>query len=154
LALTAIVWLALFPHSTFGAPETWTDNIKIYKDATTVCPDIRTFTNNEMFPIGVTVEIKRNPSIQILQYYKLSANETDFIVISQGKVTQAKTTYYGLNPGEKLCFTVEAKPMSIPNSAVEATPWKTDGFPGGPLKLDRWTDEDHWGFTSGSVEAK
>lgn len=117
MALTTIVWLALFPHSTFGAPEqSWTDTIKLYKDATTVCPDIRTFTNNETSPIDVIVEIKRNPTIQILQYYKLSANETDFIIISQGKVTQAKRTYYGLNPGEKLCFTIEAKPK---DTAVE-----------------------------------
>ena len=117
MILTVIVWLALFPHSTFGAPEySWTDTIKIYKDATTVHADIRTFTNNETSPIDVTVEIKRNPSIRILQYYKLSANETDFIIISEGKVTQAKNTYNGLKLGEKLCFTVEAKPK---NTAVE-----------------------------------
>lgn len=63
-----------------------------------------------MLPIDVTVEIKRNPSIRILQYYRLSANGTDFIIISEGKVIQANSIYYGLKPGEKLCFTVEAKP--------------------------------------------
>ena len=122
LTLTTIIWLALFPHSTFGAPETWTDNIKFYKDLATVCPDIRTFTNNETFSIDVEAEIQRGPSkIQILQYYKLSANETDFIIISQGKVTQAKNTYYGLNPGEKLCFTIEAKPMDTAAEGETAT---------------------------------
>jgi len=115
--LIVSVFLALFPYSVSGAPEyTWTDNITIYKDATTVYVDIRTFTNNETFPIDVTAEIKRNPSIRILEYYKLSANGTDFIVISGGKVINAKDTYYGLNPGEKLCFTVEAKPK---DSTVE-----------------------------------
>ncbi|MBA7492492.1 hypothetical protein ES702_03042 [subsurface metagenome] len=117
--------LALLPHSTFGAPEyLWTDNIKIYKDATTVHADIRTFTNNETLPIDVTAEIVRKtsvPSIQILQHYRLSANETDFIIISEGKVIQAKSTYYGLNPGERLCFTVEAKPKSSTVEGETAT---------------------------------
>jgi len=115
--LVVSISLALFSYSVSGAPEySWTDTIKLYKDATTVYADIRTFTNNETFPIDVTVEIRRNPSIRILQYYKLSANETDLIIISEGKMTQSKNTYYGLKPGEKLCFTVEAKPK---DSAVE-----------------------------------
>jgi len=114
--LVVSISLALFSYSVSGAPEySWTDTIKLYKDATTVYADIRTFTNNETFPIDVTVEIRRNPSIRILQYYKLSANETDFIIISAGRVTLSAETY-SLNPGEKLCFTVEAKPK---DSAVE-----------------------------------
>jgi hypothetical protein len=125
LILTVSVWIALFPHYTFGAPEySWTDTIKIYKDATTVHADIRTFVNNETFPIDVKAEIVRKtsvPSIQILQHYRLSANGTDFIIISEGKIIQAENTYYGLKLGERLCFTVEAKPKSSTVEGETAT---------------------------------
>lgn len=95
------------------AQHLWTDTIKIYKDVTSVYTDIRTFTNNENFPIDVKVHITRRNAIHILQYYKLSANETDFIIISEGRVTRSGDTYYGLDPGQKLCFTVEAKPTDV-----------------------------------------
>jgi len=117
LTLTVTVWIAAYPHSTLGAPEySWTDTFKIYKDALTVYADIRTFANNETFPIDVTAEIRRNPSIRILEHYKLAANGTDFVIISGGKVAKSEDTYYGLQLGEKLVFTVEAKPT---DSAIE-----------------------------------
>jgi hypothetical protein len=120
--LIVSVFLALFPYSASGATEySWTDAIKIYKDALSVYADIRTFTNNETFPIDVTVEIKRNPSIRILEYYKLSANGTDFIVISGGKVINTKDIYYGLNPEEKLVFSVEVKPKDSAGEGETAT---------------------------------
>jgi len=123
--LIVSIWLVLLPHSTFGANQiTWTDTIKLYKDATTVNADIRTFTNNETFPVDVTVQLKSPTppgSIRILEYYKLSANGTDFIIISEGKVILSGATYYGLKPGEKLCFTVEAKPTNSANEGNTAT---------------------------------
>ena len=118
--LIVSIWLVLLPHSTFGANQTtWTDTFKLYKDAISVYADIRTFRNNETFPVDVTVQLKSptpSGSIRILEYYKLSANGTNFVIISEGKVVLSGATYYGLKPGEKLCFTVEAKPT---NSAKE-----------------------------------
>ena len=114
LMLIVGIWLALFPHSTSGSTQySWTDTIIIYKDATSVYTDIRTFTNNETLPIDVKVHITYRRAIHILQYYKLSANQTDFIIISEGKVIRSGATYYGLGPGQKLCFTVEAKPADL-----------------------------------------
>ena len=111
LVLILGIWLVSSLHSAFGANGSWTDNINIYRYVTTVNENIRTFTNNETYSIDVTVEIKSTQSIQILKYYKLSANGTDFVIISEGTVTKSQATYYGLNPGKKLCFTVEAKPI-------------------------------------------
>lgn len=105
------IWLALSLESG-SARYSWTDTIIIYKGVTSVYTDIRTFTNNETFPIDVKVYITRRNAIHILQYYKLSANKTDFIIISEGRVVRSGDTYFGLGSGQKLCFTVEAKPMN------------------------------------------
>jgi len=117
--LIAVVWLASSIDSTLGYTReharqySWTDTIILYKHATSVCTDIRTFTNNETFPIDVQVHITHRSGIHILQHYKLSANGTDFIIISEGKVILSGATYYGLGPGQKLSFTVEAKPTDL-----------------------------------------
>ena len=95
------------------AQYSWTDTIIIYRDVTSVYTDIRTITNNENFPINVKLHITRRNAIHILQYYKLSANKTDFIIISEGRVILPGDTYYGLESGQKLCFTVEAKPTDF-----------------------------------------
>jgi len=116
LILIVSIWLTFSPRSASGANQSWTDTINLYKYATSVYPDIRTFTNNEKVAINVTVAITSNSSIGILQYYKLSANNTDFVIISEGTVSLSTNTYYGLQPGQKLVFTVEAKPK---DSAVE-----------------------------------
>jgi hypothetical protein len=114
LILIVSIWLALPPDSTPGlAQYSWTDTIKIYEDVTSVYTDIRTFTNNETVPINVEVHITYRSAIHILQYYKLSANKTDFIIISEGRVIRSGNTYYGLGPGQKLGFTVEAKPTDL-----------------------------------------
>ena len=116
------IWVGFSLHFASGANGSlWTDTIKIYKDATTVHTDIRTFTNNETHPIDVTVEITSTQSIYILKYYKLSANGTDFVIISEGAVTRSGATYYGLKQGEKLCFTVEAKPIDSAAEGETAT---------------------------------
>lgn len=108
------VWSVLFlDFRPALAQYSWTDTIIIYKHVTSVYTDIRTFTNNEMFPIDVKVHITRRSAIHLLQYYKLSANETDFIIISEGRVVRSGDTYHGLGPGQKLCFTVEAKPTDL-----------------------------------------
>ena len=108
------VWSALFlDFRPALAQYSWTDTIEIYKDVTSVYTDIRTFTNNKTFPVDVKVHITRRNAIHILQYYKLSANETDFIIISEGRVIRSGGTFYGLESGQKLCFTVEAKPTDF-----------------------------------------
>lgn len=112
--LIAGIWLGLPLNSTFGAVQySWTDTIIIYKDVTSVYTDIRVFTNNETFPIDVRVHITYRRAIHLLQFYKLSANGTDFLIISEGRVSRSGATYYGLNPGQKLSFTVEAKPTDL-----------------------------------------
>jgi len=109
--LVLSVWLAFFLDLRPALAEySWTDTIILYKHATSIYTNIRTYTNNEAFPINVKVHITYRKGINILQYYKLSANETDFIIISEGRVILSGKTYYGLSPGQKLCFTVEAKP--------------------------------------------
>jgi hypothetical protein len=126
LVLVLAIWLVSTPHLNFlivGADgSSWADTINIYRYATTVHDNIRTFTNNETYSIDVTVEIISNQSsIQILKHYKLSANGTNFIIISEGAVTQSKATYYGLNPGKKLCFILEARPTDTAAVGETAT---------------------------------
>ena len=108
------VWSALsLDFKPALAQYSWTDTIRIYKDITVVCTDIRTITNNETSPIDVKVNITYTDRIHLLQYYELSANQTDLIIISEGRVIRSGDTYYGLGPGQKLCFSVEAKPTGL-----------------------------------------
>jgi hypothetical protein len=112
LLLIIIVGLASSPHSASAASQTWTDTIKLFKDSTSVCPDIRTFTNNLTVGINVIVEMTGNSSIGNLKDYRLWANNTDFVVISEGVVVRSTNTYYGLQLGKRLVFSVEAKPKN------------------------------------------
>ena len=109
LTIWSVLSLNLGPAS---ARYSWEDNIIIYKAATSVYTDIRTFTNNEAFTVNVKVYITAVNTIHILQYYDLSANKTDFIIISAGGVVRSGDTYFGLGPGQKLCFDVEATPTN------------------------------------------
>ncbi len=92
------------------AQYSWTDTIKIYENITVVYTNIRTITNNETFPVDVKAYVTSTSEIHLLQYYELSANGTDFVIISEGAVIRLEDTYYGLGPGQKLCFSVKAKP--------------------------------------------
>jgi hypothetical protein len=87
----------------------WTDTIKIYKDVSMTYTDIRKITNNETILVDVNVYITFTEKINLLEYYRLSANGTDFITISQGVITRSNGTYYELGKGQTLSFTVEAE---------------------------------------------
>lgn len=143
------LWLASSLYSASAASQTWTDTIKLYKDATSVYPDIRTFANNQTVPISVIVEMTGNSSISNLKDYRLWANNTDFVVISGGVVVRSTNTYYGLQPGKRLVFSAEAKPKdsvipgdtaivevrisySVPTMHVESITFKQ----GGTQRLD------------------
>jgi hypothetical protein len=116
------VWSVLFPNFRPSlAQYSWTDTIEIYKDVTYVYTGIRTITNNETFPIDVKVNLTSTSEIHILQYYELSANGTDFIIISEGTIIRSGATYYGLESGQKLCFSVEAKPTDLVVAGETAT---------------------------------
>ena len=107
------VFLVLTPYIPSALAQfSWTDTISIYKDVTAVYTDIRKITNNETVSVDVRVYITFTENISLLEYYRLSANGTTFITISQGVVTLSNGTYYGLEPGQTLNFTVEAKGAS------------------------------------------
>ncbi len=107
------VFLALRPHIPSAlAQYSWTDNINIYKHVRTVYTDIRKIRNNETVPVDVRVYITFTENINRLEYYRLSANGTDFIIISQRKITLSNGTYYGLGTGQTLWFRVEAEGAS------------------------------------------
>lgn len=110
----SVVFLALMPRipSTL-AQFSWTDNISFYRDVTAVYTDIRKITNNETIPVDVRVYLTSTENIEFLDYYKLSANGTDFIIISGGEVLISDGTYYGLEPDQTLCFTIEARGASF-----------------------------------------
>jgi len=107
------VFLLLVPHMPSAlAQYSWTDNIKIYKDVTATYPNLRQITNNLTVTVDVKVYITTTEKANLLEYYKLSANGTDFIIIAQGNIILSNGTYYGLEPYQTLCFTVEAKGAS------------------------------------------
>ena len=111
--VVSTVFLALMPHVPSAlAQYSWTDTINIYKDVTAVYTDMRKITNNETVPVDVRVYITLTENISLLEYYKLSTNGTDFIIISKGAITQSNGTYYGLGQGQTLYFTIEAKGAS------------------------------------------
>lgn len=111
LTLIVSIWLAVWSDFTpVLAQYSWTDTIKIYENITVVYTNIRTIINNETFPIDVKAYVTSTSGIHLLQFYKLSANGTDFIVISEGALIHSEDAYYGLGTGQKLCFIVEAKP--------------------------------------------
>jgi hypothetical protein len=91
------------------ARYSWTDEINLYRDVTAVYTDIRKITNNETVPVDVRVYITSTEKTHLLDYYRLSGNGTDFIIISEGEITLSNSTYYGLEPGQTLHFTVEAE---------------------------------------------
>jgi len=118
LLLLFAVWLVLTPNINTPrvlAQYSWTDNIEIYKDITVEYTNLRTLTNNETFIIDVKVYVDSTSRIDLLEYYKLSANGTDFVIISNGVITLSGDTYYGLQPGQKLVFSVRAKPTGSIN---------------------------------------
>lgn len=94
------------------AQYSWTDNINIYKHLSVVYTDIRKIKNNETVPVDVRVYITFTEKINLLEYYKLSANGTNFIIISQGNITLSNSTYYGLGTGQTLWFSIEAEGAS------------------------------------------
>ena len=110
----SIVFLALTPHIPYVLAQfSWTDSINLYKDVTAVYTDIRKIMNNETIPVDVRVYTTSMENAQFLEYYRLSANGTEFIIISGGEIHLFNGTYYGLEPGQTLCFTVEAKGASF-----------------------------------------
>ena len=115
LALLAVivlcsVFLALPPRVPSALAQIeWTDAINIYRDIHAVYKDFREITNNETVTVDVKVYLTFTEYANLLDYYKLSANSTIFIVISEGVVTLPNATHYGLQPDQTLSFTVEAK---------------------------------------------
>ena len=116
LALTIVissVFLVLMPHPPSAlAQYSWTDTINIYKDVNAVYSDFRKITNNETVAVDVLVRITFTEKTNLLEYYKLSANGTDLIIVSQGDIILSQGTYFGLEQGQTLCFTIEAKGAS------------------------------------------
>jgi hypothetical protein len=107
------VFLALMPHVPSALAQfSWTDTINLYKDVTAVYTDIRKITNNETVSVDVRVYLTSTEKIELLEYYRLSGNGTDFIIISGDEIPMSNGTYYGLEPGQALHFTVEAKGSS------------------------------------------
>lgn len=107
------VFLALMPHIPSALAQfSWTDTINLYKDVTAVYTDIRNITNNETVSVDVRVYITFTENITLLGYYRLSANNTDFIIISEGEVPLSSGAYYGLEQGQTLSFNVWAKGAS------------------------------------------
>jgi hypothetical protein len=112
IALSSVL-LVYLPHvPSVLAQYSWTDTINIYNDVSVVYTDIRRITNNETVSVDVRVYITFTEKIYLLNYYRLSANGTDFIIISGGEITLFNGTYYGLEPGQTLHFSVEAKGAS------------------------------------------
>lgn len=113
LIVLSSVLLVYLPHvPSVLAQYSWTDTINIYKDVSVVYTDIRRITNNETVSVDVRVYITFTENITLLGYYRLSANGTDFIIISEGEVPLSNGTYYGLGQGQTLSFNVEAKGAS------------------------------------------
>jgi hypothetical protein len=122
------VFLALLPQApSVLAQYSWTDTINIYEEVNVVDTEIRKIVNNETVPVDVTVSLTSTEKINLLEYYKLSANGTNFIIISQGIVTLSQGNYHGLGEGQTLCFTIEAEGATslsdnvLVNSVVEIT---------------------------------
>lgn len=110
----SVVFLALMPRipSTL-AQLSWTDNISFYRDVTAVYTDIRKITSNETISVDARVYLTSTKNIEFLDYYRLSANGTDFIIISGGEIPLSNGTYYGLEPTQTLYFKIEAKGASF-----------------------------------------
>lgn len=113
MIIISTVFLVLKPHIPSAlAQYSWTDNINIYKHVSVVYTDIRKIKNNETVPVDVRVYITFTEKINLLDYYELSANGTNFIIISQGNITLSNSTYCGLGTGQTLWFNVEAEGAS------------------------------------------
>ena len=113
LIVLSSVLLVYLPHMpSVLAQYSWTDSINLYKDVTAVYTDVRNITNNEIVTVDVRVYITFTENITLLGYYRLSANGTDFIIISEGEVPLSNGTYYGLEQGQTLSFNIEAKGAS------------------------------------------
>jgi len=110
----SVVFVALMPRipSTL-AQLSWTDNISFYRDVTAVYTDIRKITSNETISVDVRVYLTSTENMEFLDYYRLSANGTDFIIISGGEIPLSNGTYYGLEPSQTLYFSIEAKGASF-----------------------------------------
>jgi len=123
--LLSIVWIVLIPNPIYFprvlAQFSWVDTIEIYRDVTVEYANLRTLTNNETIIIDVKVYVTSTTGISLLQYYELSANGTDFVTVSDGAITLTENTYFGLEPGQKLVFTVKAKPTSSINVGETVT---------------------------------
>lgn len=105
--------LVLLPHGPSAlAQYSWTDTIKLYKDVNAVYSNVRKITNNETVAVDVNVYITFTQNINLLEYYKLSANGTDFIAVSQGSITLSGGTYPELGQGQALWFNVVAEGAS------------------------------------------
>lgn len=113
LAATIVV-STIFLVSTLHVPSalaqySWIDSITLYREVRAVHTDIRNVTNNEAVSVDVRVYLTFTENITLLEFYRLSANDTDFIIVSEGEVALSSGAYYGLEPGQTLSFNVEAK---------------------------------------------
>jgi hypothetical protein len=108
------VFLSISPHIPSAlAQYSWTDDINLYKDVSMVYTNIRKITNNETVHVDVQVYLTFTEKINLLEYYMLSANGTNFIIISKGNIVLSNGAYYGLEIGQALCFNIEAKGASL-----------------------------------------
>jgi hypothetical protein len=125
------------------ADDTWNDALLFYPFTTTVQENIRNITNTASFPLKVTVSYTSAENISRIKFYKLSANGTDFVQITDGIVVEYSDSYQPLNIGKTLVFTVYAKPSDtiMQNETtsvsvkIQAESVETGGGPWYPLVI-------------------
>ena len=133
MLIASTVFLVMLPCAPSAlAQYSWTDTIDIYKNIEVYTQDFRKIQNNQTVAVDVNVYITFTERIYLLEYYRLSANGTTFIVISEGIITLFNNSYYGLGVGHTLCFNVEAE---------GATALDTDDIVRIGVKVELWSAE-------------
>jgi hypothetical protein len=98
---------------------------------TTFSPNFQNITNTYSGYVNVHVYVQTIANQSFLKVFRLLLNNTDFITVSNGLVTQSQNIFYGLAPSETLLYDALATPITtILNGDTSAVTYITEMYEG------------------------
>jgi hypothetical protein len=117
--------LATSPHTFF---------FKFASNITTLTPNIQNVTNTYGVLVNVKVYVQTILNQSYIKNFRLSVNNTNFILISNGVLTQTQNIYFNLHPSETLYYTASASPIAtIHNGDVASIQYITEIYEAVPV---------------------
>jgi hypothetical protein len=110
ILLVTVILFSFRPVKKVYAIENWSDNLTCFPDSYSKLERAHIWANNfSNYYQDVYIELQSLGNSSMIKFYRIIANNTCFLNITDSQIIVSNFTYYNLRQNEKLVFDVYAK---------------------------------------------